>query len=771
MRSSFPVPVTAGHPQQRLLPAASPGGIRGFLTRFCGLLPLLAFCFLVSSLNATVVSGTVYLVQGQSKQPASGVRMLACSKDGDVLRYTETDSAGHYTFAELPSTTILISAMKPGYVSRSQISHSAWLQVNAGNAKLTDQDFDLFAGGVITGHVNDSEGEPLEGVHIELHAVGSSGATGSPATSVMSDDTGAYRLFGLAPGRYSLVGKRSAQDELAQCAACSVQRWAGLITVDAGSEISGIDLRFAAEPISHASSGTASTEQARGSISGVVSSAQTHEGVKGATVRLTSSRQNKLLTISSRTLSGGFFTFDHLEAGSYGLSAEKTGYEPKALTPQVHLTENQSRTGVDIKLNRAPTISGHISGLDDSPAVGADVALYRLLWRNARRVAVRSATATTDDRGMYRIAKLPVGDYILAASPPTLPKLTPKGDADFGTGRIFYPSAHLPSEAQTLRLSYGQEINEINVSLRAQETFAISGQVRDGQTGGPCMGCRIRVLNLDESYGLVQAQAEVASNGSYHVRGLAPGGYRVLVETNPNGRRLISSQVVQITDHNLEGIDLQAGVPHAISGSVVLESPPPDSRERKVAMHVRFTITDGIGPTESVAVEDDGTFAIANLSNEPYQLQIEDVPEGGYLRTVRSAGRDLPAPIISADQPLPNLELVVSFKSASLAGQVKLSNAAAAKDTPVTAVVVLVPRENESPYLTTVHAATHPDGGFKMTGVPPGSYTAYAFSRDSKLDWEDPEVLQRLRDYGKTLALDADKGEVVELTIVPDDQD
>lgn len=698
--------------------------------------------------------------------------MVACSPEGDVLRYTETDSAGRYALVDLPSTTILISAAKPGYVSRSPLSHTARLQLTAGSdSKLAGRDFELLAGGVITGHVSDSEGEPLEGVHLELHAVGSSGASGSPTTSVQTDDTGAYRLFGLAPGRYSLLGKRSGHDEPAQCLGCSVQRWADPITVDAGSEVSGIDLRFATEPTLRASNGTSSGEQPRGSISGVVSSAQTHEGIKGATVRLSILRQSKLLTISTRTLSGGLFSFEHLDAGSYGLFVEKTGYESKPLTRQIHLTENQSRSSVDIKLNRAPTISGRVMGLDDTPAVGADVAAYRLLWRNARRIAVRAAVATTDDRGTYRIAKLSVGDYLLAASPPTLPRMTSKGDVDFGTGKVFYPSACSPSQAQTLSLSFGQELSEINVSLRAQETFAISGRVRDGQTGGPCVGCVIRVLNLDESYNLVQAQAEVAADGSYHVRGLAAGSYRILVETNPTGRRLISSQVVQIADRNLEGIELRAGVPHAVAGSVVLESPPPDPKDHKVEMRVTFTLADGIGPVESVPVESDGTFAIANLSNEPYQLQMEDLPEGSYLRAVRSAGRELPAPIISAGSPLPALELVVSFDSASLAGQVKLADAAAGVAAPVTAEVILVPRENHSPYLTSVHAGTHPDGAFQVSGVAPGSYTAFAFSRDSKLDWENPQVRQRLQNYGKAVTLEAGKGEVVELPLAPDDQD
>ena len=112
-----------------------------------------------------------------------------------------------------------------------------------------------------------------------------------------------------------------------------------------------------------------------------------------------------------------------------------------------------------------------------------------------------------------------------------------------------------------------------------------------------------------------------------------------------------------------------------------------------------------------------------------------------------SAGRELAGPWISADAPLPGLELVVSFQSASLAGKVKPVEAAGATPALVAAEVVLVPRENQSACFSMLHAGTHPDGGFRMSSVPPGSYTAFAFFRNSKLDWEDPQVRQRFEKW------------------------
>lgn len=49
------------------------------------------------------------------------------------------------------------------------------------------------------------------------------------------------------------------------------------------------------------------------------------------------------------------------------------------------------------------------------------------------------------------------------------------------------------------------------------------------------------------------------------------------------------------------------------------------------------------------------------------------------------------------------------------------------------------------------------EGHLVRCGVPPGSYTAFAYYRDSKLDWEDPQVRQRFETYVKSVTLEASK--------------
>ena len=135
------------------------------------------------------------------------------------------------------------------------------------------------------------------------------------------------------------------------------------------------------------------------------------------------------------------------------------------------------------------------------------------------------------------------------------------------------------------------------------------------------------------------------------------------------------------------------------------------------------------------------------------------------------ANRDLPAPDIDLrqDAPLGPLEVVVSFKSAKIAGQVKIPDAGQNEPPLVNATVILFPRENESPYLTSLRAGTHPDGSFTLTGIPPGSYTAFAVLRDSKLDLEDPVIRKQREGHAKAVELDSGKAEVLELSLVPED--
>jgi 5-hydroxyisourate hydrolase-like protein (transthyretin family) len=513
---------------------------------------LTATLLLAYSLKAASVSGTVR--DGQSLQPLPAVRLVARAGQSDeVLQSAETDSNGRYSLANLPAIEVRVSAAKPGYVlsAATPTGTDITLDLSAGQA-LSGQDLDLLPGGVVAGRVTDELGEPLAGVQIQVRRTG---ANNRPTGTLLpvTDDRGVYRVFGLAPGRYILKALRS-KPNLAELyyPGKSDEDQAEPIEVRAGSEVEGLDFRFvstdhvtiklsekvagelhmpsvitneaqvAAEGAARVSKG--GPEGVRSSISGHVFSAQTGEPLKSVSVRVATMVDGKVISQPTSTGPSGEFTILQLDPGEYGVFAEKSGYRPTSLLGQVKLGEKQSRTGVDIRLSRAPVISGRVQDGYGQPVIGASVVAYSLRWRNGRRIAIRGAATTADDRGTYHLLLQTTGRFVVAASLPPRADDSPRGDLDLTAARTFYPSATRASEALPLDVRYGQELSGIDPVLRPEETFSVSGIVADAETHGPCVTCEIQVISLEESLSFSQPVTSVSANGSYRIRGLVPGG-------------------------------------------------------------------------------------------------------------------------------------------------------------------------------------------------------------------------------------------------------
>ncbi len=119
-----------------------------------------------------------------------------------------TDDNGGFVLANLPAGRWTIRASKTGYIEQQFGQRSAFATTDP--ITLTDgqrfvADFRLSRGGAIAGRVLDEFGDPVSGASVSALRIQSSaqGArTVRTGTSVLSDDTGAYRIYALPPGQY-----------------------------------------------------------------------------------------------------------------------------------------------------------------------------------------------------------------------------------------------------------------------------------------------------------------------------------------------------------------------------------------------------------------------------------------------------------------------------------------------------------------------------------------------------------------------------------------
>jgi hypothetical protein len=128
---------------------------------------------------------------------------------GQRARVALTDGDGRFEMRDLPAGSVVLRASKTGLVSQQfgqRSPFSASDPVTLGEGQQFTADFALLRGGVITGRVFDEFGDPVANVRVsalrsQLTAAGPrlTAANGGPG---LTDDTGAYRLYGLAPGTY-----------------------------------------------------------------------------------------------------------------------------------------------------------------------------------------------------------------------------------------------------------------------------------------------------------------------------------------------------------------------------------------------------------------------------------------------------------------------------------------------------------------------------------------------------------------------------------------
>ena len=156
--------------------------------------------------GTAVIRGRV--LSADSGTPIRRAQVRATSGGGRA-HITSTDSEGRFELRDLPAGRWEISASKAGYVSLrygQRRPFEAGRPIELADAQTLERvDVSLPRGAAITGRVFDEFGDPVAGARVQVMRYqivqGARRLTPSGGGD-QSDDTGAFRLFGLMPGDY-----------------------------------------------------------------------------------------------------------------------------------------------------------------------------------------------------------------------------------------------------------------------------------------------------------------------------------------------------------------------------------------------------------------------------------------------------------------------------------------------------------------------------------------------------------------------------------------
>jgi len=379
---------------------------------------------------------------------------------------------------------------------------------------VSNLDFRLATGGIVTGRVAAAGGAPLGNVAVQLYA-----ADGAWIKGGASQSNGAYRLPGLPAGSYyarTAVGALPYADEwYDDLPVLGGERpaAAAAIAVTTGAISGPID--FLLNP------------------GGLLTGRVTDEGaapLSGVRVELYAGDST---AVGERwTGSDGSYLFANLPAGTFYVKAVAAalGYVDEwypdapalgqAIPPEavaVSVSAGQATTNINLALALGGAISGRVTGSGGAPVGGLWVDVYR-----AGGPLVRSSN--TDTAGQYRVAGLAPGSAYAAR---TADGLFNYADEWYDDVPVF--GSAVPDEAQRLAVTAGVDTAGIDFAL--SRGGWVNGLVSDA-AGSPLQGIAVELYRTN---GLGGVRAATDALGWYELAQVPPGVYLVRTDAPPWG--------------------------------------------------------------------------------------------------------------------------------------------------------------------------------------------------------------------------------------------
>lgn len=452
-----------------------------------------------------------------------------------------------------------------------------------------------------------------------------------------------------------------------------------------------------------------------GAISGVVTDGSTLAPLAGAFVHLSGAGVPTAARMGQLTDGRGRFLFTHLPAfPDYVVSVTRPGYMaggykrvPGLLTvARIALRDAEWMQTADVTLWKPASITGTVRDELGDPVVGVPVrAVVRVIVAGRRQLASGPATET-DDRGMYRLANLEPGEYVIhvpsvqvtlpattmptrvgppsppnpSASPtsaiPDVPAIVrAAGDSGVLVGHFatpspgaagraypmaFHPAARSVDEATPVTIGFGEHLENVDVQLSLAPTVSVSGRVI-GSVGAVAR-LPIRLVPTGSeglASGAEAAFTQTDAQGAFTLLHVPEGEYTLLAARSMSEFTLggASTSDGLIPRSALMITSMSAGqVPGANGVSFATRATAGDVVSGRMPLSVGNRDVTGLDVTVSSGVTVSGHYVWDGLEAPPDALRLQpflrlepadgDMSLGVKTRTsLRTAGAALPSPV------------------------------------------------------------------------------------------------------------------------------
>jgi hypothetical protein len=531
----------------------------------------------------------------------------------------------------------------------------------------------------------------------------------------------------------------------------------------------------------------------------------------------------------------GRFVFVNVPAGKYSFQAQKTGYVPGRygaktvmdLGRDLDLADGQLITDLRVPIWKHVTIGGTVIDEAGEPVVGVSVyALRKTVTFGEIRYTpnFRGSIATTDDRGMYRVAALVPGEFLVSvpSAVTTFPadvmpelsrpeiqseafnaisELSPLGAArtqQVGGSVILsgnrailppaldaqvtaayrttlFPAATKLGDATSIGLRSGEERSGVDLVLRP---------VRAGRVSG-------RIVGLDEAVGptairlIPDGDAFLAGEQNFDgATGMSDAAGRFTLLGVPEGQYIawIERRLPRLPDQPAGTTRLFYGREpvsvgrDGVADVVVTLKPAPritaklDVSGAGAQPQGLEVLVEAVGLGGRAALIPDSTRPIRPSSTQliPGRYVVTPYTTGEPCTSVAYQGRDVSdEPLLLAAEDV-EVTLICGQSPTRLSGTVRDARGSVDDD----AVAVAFPAERrfwsgaELRARRKVSAFTSTSGAFSMSNLPPGEYLVAALPIEGSDFWQDPKVLDKLTSVATRVVLGPGESRTVDVRTV-----
>ena len=280
---------------------------------------------------------------------------------------------------------------------------------------------------------------------------------------------------------------------------------------------------------------------------------------------------------------------------------------------------------VQVAARRGGAISGRIMYADGDPAIGVKVEILRKVKEKYTAVIPNFSSIfsmmmggggggfQTDDRGVYRFAGLPNGEYIVKVTENASHSDNKSRGGGYGGGldealfggssllTMFYPDVFTTEKAQIVNLVAGQEQSEINIYIPERDLYTVEGRVINSKDKTPVSNVSISLkkvgentVSLFDDFGRRQQSGSSDEQGNFNFKEMPKGTYTLVIEPSnnnyedgdysgnmnssrtspkpPKPKLAKKSQEIIIEDKNLSEIVIELGYGATVSGTVKTEN-------------------------------------------------------------------------------------------------------------------------------------------------------------------------------------------------------